>query len=82
MLFCFWCGLVSYGVVWCDFDNFLVLTDALLCGLGVIRFGMIWCDIIQVRLGLNCFAFGVIWCPLVWFGVICILFGGNQCFLV
>ena len=33
-------------------------------------------------LGLSSFIFGVILCLLVWFGVICISFEGNQCFLV
>ena len=78
-LVCFWCGLVFYSVIWW-FLHCLVLRDVFWRGLGVICFRMIWCDIIEVRLGLTWFVFGVVWCILVWFGVICIFFDGNQCF--
>ena len=57
-----------------------MLIDFLLRDLCVIWFCIIWYDIIESRLGLSWFAFGVVWRLLVWFSVICILFGGSQCF--
>ena len=69
-LVCFWCGLVSFGVLWCDFY--------ICCGN---RFFMVWfgCDLFlndmvwyywhqfRSELVLLLVWFGVSWCGLVWF---------------
>ena len=80
LVFFVWFGVLLCGLGW--FLNLFVLTDVLLCGLGVIWLWMIWCDIIEGSLRLSCFVFCVISCLLVWFGVICIFFGGSQCLMV
>ena len=72
-LVCFWCGLVSFDVVWCDFP-FFSSNGSFWRVLGVILFWIIWCDIIEVTLWLSWFVFGVVWFLMVSFGVIFYIF--------
>ena len=62
----FWCGLMSFGVVWCDLYIFWVLINVLRCDCDVIWFRVIWCYFIQVWLDWS--GFVLVWCGLVWFG--------------
>ena len=74
---CFWCGLVSFDVVWWNLYIFMSHRCFMVC-LSVIYFWMIWSDFAEVWLDLSGFIFGVVWCVLVWFVIVC----AHRCSMV